>query len=222
MKNENHVFVLGAAIFIGLSHGLTWAIAIDQVIVVLWKGLSVGALALYAGLNAKSRDGWLLTTVLALSALSDVLIVTIGPTEGGITFMIADLFAITLYARHLKYSIWQIKAWIPLCIIPLASLFGYLIVEDRNEAANIAIFVLPLATMAAFAWLSSFPRHLVGLGATMVLMSDLLIFARQGPLNGIPALSYAVWLSYFIGEVLVCIGVVSTLTHFNKTTRGPT
>jgi uncharacterized membrane protein YhhN len=222
MKSENYVWVLGAAIFIGLSHSLTWAFPIDHVIVVLWKGASVGALALYSGLNAKNRDGWLLTAALALSALSDVLIVTIGPTEGGIVFMIADMFAIALYARNLKYSLWQIKAWIPLCIIPLASLFGYFIVEDRNEAGNTAIFVLPLATMAAFAWLSNFPRHFVGLGATMVLMSDLLIFARQGPLDGIPALNYAVWQSYFIGEALVCVGVVSTLTHFNKITRGPT
>lgn len=221
MKNENHIYVLVAAVLIGVTHVLTWAISIDPVLTVLWKGCSVGALALYAALNAKDKNGWLLAFVLALSAMSDVLIVTIGSTPGGIAFMVADIFAIFLYARNLKTSFWDVKTWAPLFIIPLASLFGYFIVKDRNEALNIAIFILPLATMAAFAWLSKFPRHFVAVGATMILMSDLLIFARQGPLDGVPSLSYVVWLSYFIGEVLVTVGVVSRLNHSDNITRGP-
>jgi YhhN family len=216
MTNAKYNFVLVAAIIVGVSHLFTWAVPMEHAWVVIWKGASVGLLALFAGLNAREPDGYLLTVVLALSALSDVLIVTIGAIQGGIVFMIADVVAIVLYARNLAHPLLSVRSVIPLAIIPLASLFGYFIVTDRTEAANIGIFVLPLATMAAFAWMSRFPYRYVAIGATMILMSDLLIFARQGPLEGIPALSYAVWLSYFLGEVLVCIGVVTMLTDQAK------
>jgi YhhN family len=212
MTHAKYTYVLVAAIIVGVSHLLTWAVPIEQAWVVIWKGASVGLLALFAGLNAREPDGYLLTVVLALSALSDVLIVTIGAIEGGIVFMIADVVAIVLYTRNLAHPLLSVRSVLPLAIIPLASLFGYFIVTDRAEAANIGIFVLPLAAMTAFAWLSQFPYRFVAIGATLVLMSDLLIFTRQGPLEGIPALSYAVWFSYFLGEVLICVGVVTMLT----------
>jgi YhhN family len=212
MKNAKYKYVLVAAVVLGVSHLLTWALPFEHAWVVIWKGASVGLLALFAALNAKSLDGWLLTTVLVLSAVSDMLIVTIGSIEGGIAFMVADAIAITLYARNLAHPFFSLRSVAALTLVPLASLFSYVIVTDRAEAPNIAIFVTPLAAMTAFAWLSRFPRHLTAFGATLILLSDLLIFTRQGPLVGIPWLSYAVWLSYFAGEVMVCVGVVSVLT----------
>jgi len=69
--------------------------------------------------------------------------------------------------------------------------------------------------MAASAWLSRFPRRQVALGAAMFVASDLLIFARMGPLAGVAPgwVGFAVWGLYFAGQALVCVGVVRALTR---------
>jgi hypothetical protein len=54
----------------------------------------------------------------------------------------------------------------------------------------------------------------------MVLSSDLLIFARMGVLRDMAAGAEIVWLLYFVGEVLVAIGVTRALRL--KTAESPT
>ena len=77
--------------------------------------------------------------------------------------------------------------------------------------AGVALYATGLGAMAGAAWLSRFPRYRVGLGAVLFVVSDLLIFARLGPLAGsaIPAL--LVWPTYFAGQALIAWGVVGTL-----------
>ncbi len=65
--------------------------------------------------------------------------------------------------------------------------------------------------MAASAGASRFPRYRVGIGALMFLGSDLLIFARMGPLPGSPLPGLLIWPLYFGGQALIAWGVVRTL-----------
>jgi uncharacterized membrane protein YhhN len=65
--------------------------------------------------------------------------------------------------------------------------------------------------MAAAAWVSRFPRALTGLGALLFLVSDLLIFARAGPLRDVAWVGFAVWTFYFAGQLLIALGVTRTL-----------
>jgi uncharacterized membrane protein YhhN len=65
--------------------------------------------------------------------------------------------------------------------------------------------------MAASAWISRFPRYLTGIGAMMFLGSDLLIFARLGPLAGSALPGLLIWPLYFAGQVLIAWGVTQTL-----------
>jgi len=65
--------------------------------------------------------------------------------------------------------------------------------------------------MAAAAWTSRFPRFVVGLGAVLFVVSDLLIFARLGPLAGATWVGFGVWTLYFGGQLLICLGVSGTL-----------
>jgi uncharacterized membrane protein YhhN len=65
-----------------------------------------------------------------------------------------------------------------------------------------------LGAMAATAWVSHFPRHWVGLGAVLFAVSDLLIFARTGPLAGSMLPQVLIWPLYFGGQVLIATGVV--------------
>jgi uncharacterized membrane protein YhhN len=83
--------------------------------------------------------------------------------------------------------------------------------SDRAGAPAVALYALGLAAMAAFAWLSRFPRYRVGIGALMFVVSDLLIFARSGPLHGQEWVGYAIWTLYFGGQLLIVLGVTRTL-----------
>ena len=70
--------------------------------------------------------------------------------------------------------------------------------------------------MAASAWLSSFSRYRVGLGAVMFLASDGLIFARIGPLANSALPGLLIWPLYYFGQFLICIGVVGTVRSRTK------
>ena len=96
----------------------------------------------------------------------------------------------------------------PAVLIPIVA---FLLPADRAAAPGIALYALGLGTMTAAAWASSFPRYRVGLGAVMFAVSDLLIFARLGPLaqSALPGL--LIWPLYYFGQFLICTGVIGEL-----------
>ena len=91
-----------------------------------------------------------------------------------------------------------------LLAIPAAS-YG---LTGRTE---VALYALGLGGMTAAAYASDFPRVRVALGAALFAVSDLLIFARMGPLaeSRIPHL--LVWPLYYFGQFLITVGVIGTL-----------
>ena len=96
-------------------------------------------------------------------------------------------------------------------LVPTTVAIAWLLPADRAGAGPVALYALGLAAMAAFAWLSRFPRYRVGIGALMFVVSDLLIFARSGPLEGQAWVGYGVWILYFGGQLLIVLGVTRTL-----------
>ncbi len=202
--------ILVIGIIVGLSHVATFSGAFNHTVTIIWKFASVGTLALYAMSVARNRDGWVIALVMLLSAVSDVLIVTIGQVPGAISFIIADLIAITLYYRNLQLNLSVRHYLISVAAVSASVFLAYILPANREEALGIAIFTIPLACMTAFAFLSTFPR-IVGFGAALVLFSDLLIFARLGPLAAMPMGAEAVWLLYFVGEIFVVVGVTRAL-----------
>lgn len=66
--------------------------------------------------------------------------------------------------------------------------------------------------MAATALGSRLPLATVGRGALMFVLSDLLIFARLGPLPDNLATGLAVWGLYYFGQMLICVGVAGATT----------
>lgn len=65
--------------------------------------------------------------------------------------------------------------------------------------------------MTAAAWTSTFSRYRVGLGAVMFAVSDLLIFARVGPLANSATPGLLIWPLYYFGQFLICTGVIGEL-----------
>jgi uncharacterized membrane protein YhhN len=69
------------------------------------------------------------------------------------------------------------------------------------------------------AWSSNFPRYRVGTGAVLFVISDLLIFARLGPLADSQMTNIAIWYLYYFGVLMIAVGVAQTLVkrgHYPK------
>jgi uncharacterized membrane protein YhhN len=203
--------VLVASILAGVSYVAAWSLHLPQAAELTWKGLGVALLAIYAALNARSRDGWLLAVVMAFGALGDVLLGAAGLTVGALAFLAGHLVAIGLYLRNRRASPSRSQVALALVLVPAVVIVAFLLPADRTGAPGVAVYSLGLALMAATAWLSRFPRYRVGIGALMFVVSDLLIFGRGGLWPDNLATGLAVWGLYYGGQLLICVGVTRAL-----------
>lgn len=212
--------VLASALAAGVSYLAADHLSLSPAAGLAWKGAGVGLLAVYAALRARGTDGWLLAAVMAFGAAGDVLLGPGGFVVGGGTFLAGHLVAIGLYLRNRRANLrgldWLVAATVILATVAAA----FVLPADRAGAPGVAVYALGLSGMAASAWISRFPRHWVALGALMFVASDLLIFARGGPLAGAAWVGFAIWSLYFAGQALICLGVVRTLRRGGPTPGG--
>lgn len=195
-----------AALIAGGSYYATHWITVAPAVDVIWKGAGVGLLALWAALQARSTDGWLIAAALALGATGDVLLETHGLTIGAIAFLAGHVVAVVLYLRNRSGPIWQ-AAVIALAVVATA----WILPADRSAAPGIALYAAGLGAMFGTAAISRFPQASVGLGAALFVLSDLLIFGRMGPMAGSALPGLLIWPTYFAGQALIAWGVVRSL-----------
>lgn len=203
--------VLAAAIVGAVAYVFTWDGATSESVSTAVKGVGVGLLAVYAAMLAHEADGWLLAVVMLLGMLGDVLLNAVGLTTGALAFLAGHVVAIILYRRNARGPL-SPRAMVgaALFVAAVAALAASL-PADRAGALGVGVYSAGLALMAAAAWMSRFPRGLTGLGALLFVASDLLIFARLGPWEGVAGVGYGVWGLYFAGQLLICLGVTRTL-----------
>lgn len=197
-------FIPIAALIAGTSY--FWAVHAlpPGVALTAWKGAGVGLLALWAALSGARG----IALVLALGALGDVLIDAVGLIGGAIAFLAGHLVAIWFYRRHPRAALSTSQGALVRFVLTLVPLTAYHLPADRGLAWGVALYALGLSSMAASAWASAFPRYWVGLGAMAFVASDLLLFARLGPLAGSPVPDWGVWPLYFAGQAMIAWGVV--------------
>jgi uncharacterized membrane protein YhhN len=201
-----------AALIAGISYYWADGWLTDDWLLTAWKGKGVGLLALWAALRARNRDGWLMALVLALGATGDVLLDALGLIEGAVAFLAGHLVAIWLYLRHRRSGVAG-NPMIAGAIALLTAIIAFALPDARGEAPGIALYALGLGAMAGAAWTSRFPRVTVGLGAMLFVLSDLLIFARMGPMAGSALPGLLIWPTYFAGQALIAWGVVRALVR---------
>jgi len=194
----------------GVSYIAAWSLALPQPLELAWKGTGVGLLAVYAALQARDRNGWLLTAVMTLGFLGDVLL-GVQFIVGAVAFLIGHVVAIGLYLTNRRPALTGSQRALALLLVPAAVVIAFLLPADRAAAPGVAFYTLGLSLMAATAWTSRFPRFTVGLGALMFLVSDLVIFAKMGPLPDTFLTGLAVWVPYYGGQLLICVGVAGAL-----------
>ena len=174
------------------------------------KGAACALLALYALLHRQGRDGWLLVAMMAVAALGDVAI-EIELFAAVLLFFIYHAIAISLYLRHPREHLTPTQKAAAVAMLLLTPLLGWLLPADRTLAWPLLLYAVALGGMAACAWASAFPRYRVGIGAVLFLASDLLLFAGQGPLMGQALPAALIWPLYYVGQLLITIGVTQTL-----------
>lgn len=199
-----------AALVAGVSYWFADAVMAAGPLHLIWKGAGVSLLALWAAGRARSVDGWLLVAVLTLGAAGDMLIESHGTVAGGAIFLVGHLVAIALYARNLRPGARRAWPTVPLAMIAVAGV-AWQLPADRAAAAPVALYAAILGAMFGMATLTRFRRDRVALGAGLFVVSDLLIFARLGPLANSALPDLLVWPTYFAAQALIARGVVNGL-----------
>ena len=204
LKPINLIFI--AALFAGILFFVLHRTGVTGIWSPALKGACVALLAIWATLQARTLDGWLLAAALALGAVGDVLLETHGMIAGGTAFFGGHLVASRLYWRNREGRLW---------IVPAAMLAtagcAYWLVASLGSAFGIAVYAAALGLMAGTALASPFAKAGAGLGALLFVASDLLIFAEQGPLSGSALPGILIWPLYVAGQAAIARGVVAML-----------
>jgi uncharacterized membrane protein YhhN len=146
---------------------------------------------------------------LAISAVGDILLVTVGSAAGGFAFAVAHLLAGYAYARSQRDSN-SAAFWMCATAVPLIAVFSsYFALRGSDQNILMSLFPLISACMAALAILSRFPLLLSGLGAAIFVASDVLFLADLGVLRHSGELGFLTWASYAVGYAMVSRGAAS-------------
>lgn len=205
-----------ASLLAGISYYFVRDGQIPGLYLMAWKGAGVALLALYALARHKGADSRQIAAVMAFGALGDVLIELV-LEWGAVAFLIGHLIAIHLYWRHRRARLSPSQKLAGIAFAALIPAISFMLPADRAAAPGVALYALGLGLMTAAAWTSSFPRYRVGLGAVMFAVSDLLIFARIGPLAQSALPNLLIWPLYYFGQFLICTGVVGELRRRSAT-----
>lgn len=202
--------LLVASLLFGLGYPLLWDAGVADDGMIAIKGAGVGLLALLAATRARATDGWLLATVMAFGALGDVLL-EIEFEAGAAAFALGHVVAIALYLRNRRAASTTSQRALAAALPLFGAAMPFVLLGSGNpQLPGLTIYSLLLTLMAATAWLSRFSRYRTGLGALLFVASDTLIAARMGPLTGAIWVGYAIWLFYYLGQLLIFLGASAT------------
>lgn len=195
-----------ASLIAGISYWFVAGSWIPGAYLILWKGAGVGLLAIYAWRHHPVADAHRIALVMALGALGDM-VLEVSFTGGALAFLFGHMAAIALYLKHRRPVLDTAQRFTAAALLLAVPLASYAL-TFRPE---VALYALGLGGMTAAAFASDFPRQRVALGALLFAVSDLLIFARMGPMaeSRIPHL--LVWPLYYFGQFLITVGVIGAL-----------
>ncbi|HEV7234021.1 MAG TPA: lysoplasmalogenase [Sphingorhabdus sp.] len=201
-----------ASLLTGLTFPATWLLLPLEggLFAIIWKMAAVGLLVPFALRRHHEGEFLWLALMLAFYALGDGLI-EISMIYGAIAFAAGHLVAIALYFRHRRVGAAFSQKLLAVTILLTTPVIAHALPPTPEEGIQVAAYSVILAAMAAMAWSSNFPRYRVGTGAVLFVISDLLIFARLGPLADSAVTSIAIWYLYYFGVFLIATGIAQTL-----------
>jgi hypothetical protein len=176
------------------------------------KGAAVVLLAVYLWQRHSSPDARLMAWAFGAASLGDMAMeIEFDRTISGLLFFAYHVMALGVYLRNRRPRLTATQKAAVVAMLALTPMIAWLMPADRAQAPNLALYALALGAMAAGAWASVFPRYRVGAGAVLFLLSDLMLFAELGPLEGNIVPQILVWPVYYLGQLLIATGVAQTL-----------
>jgi hypothetical protein len=176
------------------------------------KGAAVALLAVYLWQRHSSPDARLMAWAFGAASLGDMAMeIEFDRTISGLLFFAYHVMALGVYLRNRRPRLTATQKAAVVAMLVLTPVIAWLMPADRAQAPNLALYALALGAMAAGAWASVFPRYRVGAGAVLFLLSDLMLFAELGPLEGNIVPQILVWPVYYLGQLLIATGVAQTL-----------
>ncbi len=197
MNRRSERPILAAALVLGVSYTVAAWAQWQGPMIIAWKGAGVALLAVWVARQCSRRDGRAMAVVLGFGALGDVLL-AISLSAGAVAFLVGHLVATSVYARHRGRA-----PWAGLLGSALTAAAGYAL----SGSPPVALYAATLGLMVGSAVASTLPRR-IGIGAMLFMLSDLLIFARLGPLADSWVPTLLVWPLYFAGQALIASGAV--------------
>ncbi|KRA83275.1 lysoplasmalogenase family protein [Altererythrobacter sp. Root672] len=208
---EKRPLILASIVAALAFYYLRWG-PLPELYLIPIKGAAVGLLAAYLWLRHSSPDARLMAWAFGAAALGDVALeVSAERTIGGLLFFAYHVMAMGVYLRNRREELSPSQKAAVVAMLILTPLIAWMMPADRAQALNMGLYGLALGAMCASAWASDFPRYRVGAGAALFLVSDLLLFAEMGPLQGSVVPLVLVWPVYYLGQLLIATGLVSTL-----------
>jgi hypothetical protein len=174
------------------------------------RGVPFLLLAVYALLRHVGTDSRMLAAVMALAA-AGVAAIDLFFYAGMLLLIVSHGMAISLYMRHRREAIAPSQKLVAVTLLVLTPVNAWLLTNDPASIATVTVYALALGGMAGAAWTSSFPRYRVGSGAVLLVLTTLLDLARTGPLASSDWPEMLVWPLYYLGQFLICTGVIQTL-----------
>ena len=209
-----------ASLVAGISFPATWLLLPfdGNIFAIIWKMAAVGLIVPFALRRHHEGEFVLLAIMLAFYALGDGLI-ELSLIYGALAFSAGHLVAIWIYAKHRRVGAMFSQKLFAITLFVLAPFIAFFLPGDAGTGIQVTGYSVILSAMAAMAWNSNFPRYRVGTGAVLFVISDLLIFARLGPLAEPEFVSIAIWYLYYFGVLIIAVGIVQTLVkrgHFSE------
>lgn len=183
---------------------------LPEIWLVALPGLATGFLALYAWLQKAGRDGRHLAAMMGVAAVRDV-VFQIDLAVSALVFFAYHMLAMALYLRYVRVHTTATQKAAALAMLLVTPVLVWLLPADRALAPLVGLYGLALGGMASCAWMSAFPRYRVGIGAVLILASDLVVVAGIGPLMGQQVPDVLAWPLYYVGQLLIAVGVMQTL-----------
>ena len=174
------------------------------------RGLPFALLAIYALLRHQGQDSRLLDGAMA-TASAGMAAVDLFFYPGVVLLILSHGLAIALYTQHRRLWLAPSQKLAAAALLLLTPVIAWMLPSDRASAPTLAVYALALGRMAGAAWTSSFPRYRVGSGALLLVLAAILEFARSGPLAMSAWPDMAIWPSFYLGQLMICTGVIQTL-----------
>lgn len=195
-----------ASVASAATYYFLWNNPIAGLWLILLKGAGVGLLAVYAMRRTSGFDGAILVLALALAAAGDMAI-ELDRAIGGALFLAAHCVAVALYVRNRRRRITVSQGALAIVLIVATPLISWLL----SGRLDVTIYSVSLGAMAGAAWASRFPRYRVGTGAVLFVISDWLLFSRDGGFHVGVLPDLLIWPLYYAGQLMIATGVVQTL-----------